>query len=77
MGTVTKKAMADIITYKPDETFRNAEDLLKAIENRINLKLYIYETQDIEKVRQSLPKLKSIKETFDLHEVLATKQPCT
>ncbi|CAF4530858.1 unnamed protein product, partial [Didymodactylos carnosus] len=74
MGAVIKKAMADIITYKPDETFRNAQDLLKAIENRINLKLYIYETQDIEKVKQSLPKLKSIKGTFTLHEVLATKQ---
>ncbi|CAF1018097.1 unnamed protein product [Didymodactylos carnosus] len=73
MGAVIKRKMADIITYKPDETFGNAQGLLKAIENRINLKLYIYEIQDITKVTQSSPKLKSIKGTFTLHEVLATK----
>ncbi|CAF1396719.1 unnamed protein product [Rotaria sordida] len=74
MGAVIKKAMADAVAYKPDETFKDSKDLLKAIENRIDLKLHVYETKDIKKVKDTLPKLKSIKGTFELHEVSATKQ---
>ncbi|CAF4677834.1 unnamed protein product, partial [Rotaria sp. Silwood2] len=38
IGAVIKKAMADAIAYNPDETFKDAKDLLKGIENRVNFK---------------------------------------
>ena len=46
----------------------------KEIENRVNFKLSIYETKDTQQVKTTLPKLKPIKGTFELHEMSATKQ---
>ncbi|CAF3565671.1 unnamed protein product, partial [Rotaria sp. Silwood2] len=66
--------MADAIAYNPDETFKDAKDLLVGIENRVNFKLSIYETKDIQQIKKTLPKLKPIKGTFELHEMSATKQ---
>ncbi|CAF2849123.1 unnamed protein product [Rotaria sp. Silwood2] len=74
IGAVIKKAMADAIAYNPDETFKDAKDLLVGIENRVNFKLSIYETKDIQQIKKTLPKLKPIKGTFELHEMSATKQ---
>ncbi|CAF4592708.1 unnamed protein product, partial [Didymodactylos carnosus] len=71
VGVVIKLAMNEAVSFNPDATFANAKDLLDNIKNRLNIKLFIYATDDIEKVKQTLPKLKSIKETLELHEISA------
>ncbi|CAF1504127.1 unnamed protein product [Didymodactylos carnosus] len=68
---VVKRAMNEAASFNPDATFANAKDLLDNIKNRLNIKLFIYATDDIEKVKQTLPKLKSIKGTLEFHEISA------
>lgn len=73
VGAAVKRNFDQAISYKPDDSFKNAMDLLDAVENSSNIKLFIYDKSDIEKVKKSIPKLVAIKGTAGFHEIIATK----
>ena len=72
IGATLKRKMDEAVNYKPDDSFSSASDLIDAIEDTTDIKLYLYGKSDIEDVKKSLPKLSTIKGTATLHEVLAT-----
>ncbi|CAF3456578.1 unnamed protein product [Rotaria sp. Silwood2] len=48
------------------------KDLLNAVENSSNIKLFIYDKSDIEEIKKSIPKLVTVKGTAEFHEIIAT-----
>jgi hypothetical protein len=72
IGATLKRKMDEAINYKPDDSFSSASDLIDAIADGTDIKLYLYGKSDIEKVKKALPKLSTIKGTATLHEVVAT-----
>ncbi|CAF1093268.1 unnamed protein product [Didymodactylos carnosus] len=70
IGATLKRKMDEAINYNPDDSFSSVSDLIDAIEDRTDIKLYLYGKSDVEKVK--LPKLSTIKGTVTLHEVVAT-----
>ena len=73
VGAALKRNFDQAISYKPDDSFKNAMDLLDAVENSSNIKLFTYDKLDVEKLRKSIPKLVTVKGTAEFHEIIATK----
>jgi hypothetical protein len=73
IGATLKRQFDDAVNFHPDDSFGNALDLLNAVENSTDIKLFIYDTADIEKQKKSIPKLTTVKGTTTFHEVTATK----
>ncbi|CAF1506887.1 unnamed protein product [Adineta ricciae] len=73
VGAALKINFDEVISYKPDDSFKNAMDLLDAVENSSNIKLFIYDKSDIKTLKKSIPKLVTVKGTAEFHEIIATK----
>jgi hypothetical protein len=73
VGAALKRKFDDAVNFDPDNSFENALDLLNAVENSTDIKMFIYDKSDIDQLKKSLPKLTTVKGTTTFHELLATK----
>jgi hypothetical protein len=73
VGAALKRQFDETISFDPDHTFDDAQDLMNAVENNTDIKLYIYDKEDIQKLKDTIPALSTIKGTAKFHEVLAKK----
>jgi len=71
VGAVIKRSMDQIIALHPDEAYGNALDLIGAIGNNTNIKLFSHTKDDIDSLKKSIPSLGVVKGTASLHEVTA------
>ena len=70
VGAVVKRLMDQVVALHPDDAYGNALDLINAIKNNTNIKLFNHKN-DIEGVKKSIPSLAVVKGTASLHEVTA------
>ncbi|CAF1398352.1 unnamed protein product [Rotaria sordida] len=73
VGAALKRQFDEAISIDPDHAFDNAQDLMNAVQNNTDIKLYIYDKKDIQKLKDTIPALSTIKGTAKFHEVLAKK----
>ncbi|CAF3986560.1 unnamed protein product [Rotaria sordida] len=74
VGAALKRQFDEAISFDPDHAFDNAQDLMNAVQNNTDIKLYIYDKKDIQKLKDTIPALSTIKGTAKFHEVLAKKR---
>jgi hypothetical protein len=71
VGASLKRQMDDAIAFKPDVSFNKALDLMVDLKVKTDIHLYIYDTNDVELVKKSIPILKAVKGTATIHELIA------
>jgi len=60
-----------VIRLNPDQSFKGTEDLMNKIQFSTNIRLYMYQKEDIDSVKKLIPLLKTIKGTSKFHEIIA------
>ncbi|CAF1400062.1 unnamed protein product [Didymodactylos carnosus] len=71
VGAALKRKFDETIAFDPDNIYRNALDLMKAVESSSDIKLFVYGTDDIKTVKESIPNIATVKGTASFHEVFA------
>ena len=73
--TQVESAMLNDFGKKEVEVIHSVKDVKKLIEERTNLKyeIYIHKKEDIEEVKESMPKLSALVGAFKLHEIMIEK----
>jgi hypothetical protein len=71
IGSAIKRLFDNTVRLNPDETFDGAEDLMSKIKNSTNIRLYLYQREDIDSLREQIPSLTTIKGTSMFHEIIA------
>jgi len=73
VGAAVKRKFDEVVSFDPDNSFANALDLLNAIKNFTDIKLFIYDKEDIENFKKTIPKLDTVKGTSLFHKIIARK----
>ncbi|CAF1366846.1 unnamed protein product [Didymodactylos carnosus] len=71
IGASVKRMFDDIIRFHPDETYKNAGELMRNVQNSTSIRFYLYAKEDIDAIRQQIPLLTSIRGTSLFHEIIA------
>ncbi|CAF1248161.1 unnamed protein product [Didymodactylos carnosus] len=59
----------DLIAYHPNDSYLTAKEIYNDLQSKTNLKLYYYDSNDTEKIKNLLPKLQPVPGTAKIHEV--------
>ncbi|CAF1280652.1 unnamed protein product, partial [Didymodactylos carnosus] len=73
VGASRKRQFDQLVAYSPDNSYQSAKDLMKNLENDTNIRLFMYNTDDIDSIKQQIPSLKTIKGTTRMHELIGKK----
>ncbi|CAF1460941.1 unnamed protein product [Adineta ricciae] len=68
-GATIKRLMDQTVAFHPDESYRNAADLINEVKKKTNIKLFTYSREEIDSLKKNIPSLTAIKGTASLHEV--------
>ncbi|CAF1621558.1 unnamed protein product [Didymodactylos carnosus] len=71
IGASVKRMFDDIIRFHPDETYKNAGELMRNVQNSTSIRFYLYAKEDIDAIRQQIPLLTSVRGTSLFHEIIA------
>ncbi|CAF3008769.1 unnamed protein product, partial [Rotaria sp. Silwood2] len=70
IGAAIKRKFNEIIAFNPDNSFQKASDLVNSAKTSTDIKVYLYDTTNIENLKKTIPKLKTVKGTATFHEIL-------
>ncbi|CAF4500295.1 unnamed protein product, partial [Didymodactylos carnosus] len=71
VGAAIKRLMDHAVAFRPNESFKNALDLMNVIVNDTSIKLFTYGKSDIDSLKKNVPPLIAVKGMASLHEVTA------
>ncbi|CAF1945017.1 unnamed protein product [Rotaria magnacalcarata] len=71
IGATIKRLFDNVIRLSSDESFKAAEDLMNKTQPSTNIRLYMYQKEDIDSVQGLIPLLITIKGTSKFHEITA------
>lgn len=64
-----KRLMDQAVAFHPDESYKDAADLINEIKKNTNIKFFTHSREEIDPLKKSIPSLTAIKGTASLHEV--------
>ncbi|CAF4668957.1 unnamed protein product [Rotaria sp. Silwood2] len=73
VGASLKNKFDQIVVYYSDDAFQAASDLVTTVKNDTETKLFLYEKSDIDVLKEQIPKLKAVKGTARMYELIGRK----
>ncbi|CAF1174502.1 unnamed protein product [Didymodactylos carnosus] len=73
VGAALKRKFDETIAFDSDNSNDNAMNLINAVENHTEIKLFLYDSDDIKAVKDSIPAIRTVKGTASFHEVFVTE----
>ena len=70
IGAVVKRAITDNISFQPDNSIINAEQVIKIIADKTNVHLKLYDQSLVAEFEATVPPLQTVSGTSKLHEII-------